>query len=259
MEESATSKEWHAQNNQWIQQAFGEQAREACVTYAVLVKGLRKAELQGITDEAFGAEIGLQTVDKVKFRLPANPGFTRATVIVTLESQEEARRACEQGIIWRAQIWDCEPYWAALELKQCFKYWKWGYIQRHCQKEGLCGRCGTGAHGEGGRAGEALCPTQGGQVPRECACCRARGHAAWAKECPERIKAKEGAREAYQYRPRAFGPGPAIATTATATDRVEPVFTFVRAQQQQEDEDGFQRVGTKRSRLARGRAFAFSS
>jgi hypothetical protein len=115
------TKEWHTQNNQWIQQAFGEQAKEARRTYAVLVKGLRKADLQGTTEESFGAETGLQTVDKVKSRLPTNLGFTRATVLITLESQEEAWKACEQGVVWKAQILDCEPYWAALEPKQCFK------------------------------------------------------------------------------------------------------------------------------------------
>jgi hypothetical protein len=233
-----TTKEWHAQNNQWIRQAFGEQAQEACRTYAVLVKGLRKADLQEATEGTFGTEIGFQTVDKVKFRLPTNPGFTRATVLVTFRSQEEARKACEQGIIWRAQLLDCEPYWAPLEPKQCFKCWKWGHIQRYCQKEALCGRCGTKAHGEGGKAGEALCPTQGGQVPYRCPCCGTRGHTAWARECPGRVRAKEEAREAYQYRPRAFEPGPTVATTATIAAQAGPVFTFTRAQQQ-EDEDGF--------------------
>jgi len=32
-------------NNQWIQQAFGEQVKEACRTFAVLVKGLKRADL----------------------------------------------------------------------------------------------------------------------------------------------------------------------------------------------------------------------
>jgi hypothetical protein len=39
------TKEWYSQNGQWVQQAFGEQAREACRTYAVLVKGLKRADL----------------------------------------------------------------------------------------------------------------------------------------------------------------------------------------------------------------------
>ena len=93
------TKEWHAKNDQWIQQAFGEQAKEARRTYAVLVKGLRKGDLQGVTEEAFGVEIGLKTIDRVKFRLPTSPGLTRATILVTIKSQGEAHRACKEGVV----------------------------------------------------------------------------------------------------------------------------------------------------------------
>lgn len=93
------TKVWHTTNGQWIQQAFREQAKEAQRTYTVLVKGLRGADLQGITKEAFGGEIGLQSVEKVKFRLPVSPGMTRATVLVAVRDLGEARKACEQGVI----------------------------------------------------------------------------------------------------------------------------------------------------------------
>lgn len=169
-------------------------------------------------------------------------------MLVTLGDQEEARKACDQGVIWEAQALDCEPYWAVLEPKQCFKCWKWGHIQRFCRREALCGRCGTGAHGEGGKAGEAICPTQQGQVPCRCPCCGG-SHPAWARECPGKVKAKEEAREAYQYRPRAFEPAREAATGPTAASG--PAFTFERPLLQ--DEDGFQRVGAKRPRLGRGR------
>jgi hypothetical protein len=66
------------------------------------MKGLRRADLQGTIEEAFGTTIGLRSFNRVKFRLPTNPGFTRATVLVTLENQEETRRACDQGMIWNA-------------------------------------------------------------------------------------------------------------------------------------------------------------
>ena len=88
-------------------------------------------------------------------------------------------------------------------------------------------------------------------MPYKCPCCGG-GHAAWAKECPGRIRAKEGAREAYQYRPRTFELEPTVASTAPAADQTRPILTFERPQLQ-EDEEGFQRVGTKRPRLTRGR------
>ena len=53
------AKEWYSKNPEWIQQAFGEQAKAASTTHAVLVKGLRKADLTGVSEEAFGREAGL--------------------------------------------------------------------------------------------------------------------------------------------------------------------------------------------------------
>ena len=41
----------------------------------------------------------------------------RATVLVTLTSLEEARKVCNQGVVWNSQALDCEPFWAVLELK----------------------------------------------------------------------------------------------------------------------------------------------
>ena len=50
----------------------------------MLVKGLRKADLQGTTEEAFGGQLGLRSGEKVKFRLLIKLEFTRAIVLVTL-------------------------------------------------------------------------------------------------------------------------------------------------------------------------------
>ena len=59
------------------------------------MKGLRRGELAGVIEEDFRKEIGFQSVDRVKFRLPKNPEFTRATALVTFASQEEAQKACD--------------------------------------------------------------------------------------------------------------------------------------------------------------------
>jgi len=198
------AKQWHSTNLQWIQQAFGTQATEAKRTTAVLLKGLRKSDLQGVTEATFQADLG-PAVETVRFRLPRDPKTTRATALVAFTSLEEARKACDQGLLWRAQLFDCEPYWDVLRPTQCYKCWAWGHIQRYCQKQALCGRCGTKAHGEGGRAGEAQCPTYSGELPYRCAGCGGK-HPAWARECPKKQTAYATAREAYQYRPRTFEP-----------------------------------------------------
>jgi len=116
-------KEWHGEskNEDWIKKAFGEAAREGKRTFAVLVKGILKRDLKDTTEVDFGKSLGLRTVERVKFRIPTIPGVTRATALVTVTSLEEAKRACEEGVVWRAQMLNCEPYWPALQATQCFK------------------------------------------------------------------------------------------------------------------------------------------
>jgi hypothetical protein len=244
--QDTAAKDWHSEpaNQRWIQQAFGEKARENGRTFAVLVKGIHRESLQSVTEEAFGKEIGDRGVEKVKFRLPKDQKLRWATALVTFDSQEAARRACDEGVIWRAQVFNCEPYWAALSPVQCYRCWKWGHIQHHCKKEALCPRCGTAAHGEGGRTGEDLCPTHRGH-PFNCPACGGR-HPAWAGECPVKAKELTRAREAYQHRPRTF--------EASAQPQ-PPVFNFqtAGAGQAAEEDEGFQVVGSRKRKAIRGR------
>jgi len=243
------TKQWHSTNLQWIQQAFGTQATEARRTTAVLVKGLRKIDLQGVTEATFQADLG-PAIETVRFRLPRDSKATRATALVAFRSLEEGRKACDQGLLWRAQLFDCEPYWDVLRPTQCYKCWAWGHVQRYCRKEALCGRCGTKAHGNGGRAGEARCPTHSGTVACRCAGCGGK-HPAWARECPKKQQAQATAREAYQYRPRTFEP--TAQPTQPAQPPTQPAQQPTQPAQPAQDtgNDNFQHVPYhKRARLA---------
>lgn len=241
--QTTATKDWHSANAGWIKEAFGQQAEENKRTFAVLLKGLWKQDLQGKTEEEFGKEIGLRTVDKVKFRIPKHQEATRATALVTLTSQEEARKVCDEGVVWKSQLLDCEPYWAALSPVQCFRCWKWGHTQHHCRSTPLCSRCGTKAHGEGGRDGEAQCPTHNKEIPLRCPVCGGR-HPAWAKECPEKAKVLAKAKEAYQFRPRTYEVALTTAPKEGAPTATTP-FTFTV---EDESDNGYQVVGRKRMR-----------
>ena len=133
-----------------------------------------------------------------------------------------------------------------LRSTQCYKCWAWGHIQRYCQKQALCGRCGTKAHGEGGRAGEAHCPTHQGTAAYRCAGC-GEDHPAWARECPRKQNALATAREAYQYRPRTFEPAaqPTIRPTTTATQPTQPTQP-TGPTHPTDPTDGFQQVRTRK-------------
>ena len=254
--QDAETKEWHAKNAGCIGTAFGEVAKEAKRTFAVLVKGMLKRDLRDVTEAAFGKQLGLQSVERVKFRIPTIEGVTRATALVTMTSQEESKRACEEGVVWRAQMLNCEPYWSALQATQCYRCWKWGHTQRFCKKSALCPRCGTAAHGGGGRAGEAQCPTHGNEIPYFCPCCSGK-HPAWVRWCPEAVKARGAAREAYHFRPRTFELA-LQQQTQQQQERLLPRMrsvTFRGASTLEEADDGFQEAG-KRKR-PRGRPPVF--
>jgi hypothetical protein len=241
--QSAADRDWHSTNVNWIKEAFGQQAEESKRTFAVLLKGVWKKDLHGVTEEEFGKETGLRTVDKVKFRVPKHREATRATVLVALTSQEEARKACNEGVIWRAQLLDCEPYWAPLSPTQCYKCWKWGHTQHYCKATPLCPRCGTKAHGEGGSDGEAQCPTRSGGIPLRCPVCEGR-HPAWSGECPEKSKALTRAREAYRFRPRTYE---AAASTPHNTDTIAARTPYSFANGCEHDDD-YEVVNRKRMR-----------
>jgi hypothetical protein len=221
-------------------------AKEAKRTFAVLVKGMLKRDLKDVTEAVFGKELGLTSVEKVKFRIPTIEGVTRATALVALTSQEDAKKVCEEGVVWRAQMLNCEPYCPALQATQCYKCWGWGHTQRFCKKSALCPRCGTAAHGEGGRAGEAQCPTHGNEVPTQCTDCTGK-HPGWVRCCPEAVKARGAAREAYHFRPRNFE----LASQQQQQQREQQQkiqHTFQGVSTLEEAGDGFQEVGRKRPR-----------
>lgn len=58
-----------------------------------------RVTLQGVTEEAFGQELAIQGVEKVKFRIPKDQQLRWATALVTFDSQEAARKACDEGVV----------------------------------------------------------------------------------------------------------------------------------------------------------------
>lgn len=172
------TRDWHSSNKGWIQQAFGEQAKEARRTFAILVKGVYKSNIQGTTELEFGQELGLKSIERVKFQYPKDQTLQWVSIFVILTNQTEAKQACDSGVVFRAQIFNCEPYWAPLRPTQCYRCWKWGHISYRCRKDPLCPRCGTNAHGVGGKEGEAQCPIHTSRIPCRCPACGGK-HPAW--------------------------------------------------------------------------------
>jgi hypothetical protein len=59
---------------------------------------------------------------------------------------ERATRLCDRGLIWQAQIFNCEPYSADLRIRRCFQCHQFGHIGRFCKNKARCGHCAGAAH-----------------------------------------------------------------------------------------------------------------
>lgn len=202
-----TAKNNLEKNPQWLEKAFGPSAEIIKPSYALAIKGLQVSSLQGISDDILLQEIQstLPGACRAKIWRPNDPSY-RAKVLIATTDVNEANKACNDGLIWRYQLYNCEPYLDSARPLQCFQCWKWGHISRNCKKTTpVCQRCNTSRHTDPGNNCQraSRCPNCNGN------------HSARSPDCPEYIDAHRKASEAYINRPRSFAttttnPGPIV-------------------------------------------------
>lgn len=192
--------EQNAKNEEWIRAAFGPEAKLNRRQYVVVAKGIRATTIAQNT-EALRKEIGQTNrveIIKAKPMRKRNETAPRQNLILSVASPEEANTLCEQGIIIDAEISQCEPFYEAVQLRQCYNCYEIGHIARYCDKQARCGQCAAGAHPTG-----ELCPVEAGGDTPTCILCKG-PHPAWVRACPVLSREKEKTREAYSNRPIGF-------------------------------------------------------
>src|SRR5208282_2028142 len=112
---------------------------------------------------------------------------------------EAAQKLCRDGLIWEAQIFSCESYYPDVEVRQCFKCYRFGHIARFCSAPARCGYCGTAVYA----GGEPLYPQFAVNAKKRYTNYNG-NHTTWDRRCPEAKKQYERADEAYRFRPRQF-------------------------------------------------------
>jgi len=122
-----------------------------------------------------------------------------ATLLIGCRTVETAQKLCRNGLLWEAQIFDCEPYYAEAEVRQCYKCLRFGHHARFCKAHARCGHCAAAAH----TGGEAACPQFAPSAKKRCVNCGG-NHTAWTRSCPDWSKQRKRADEAYIHRPRQF-------------------------------------------------------
>jgi hypothetical protein len=201
----------------------------------VIVKGLPVDRIARTNQSQLLADLQLKIPELTKLKVePARAPTARfTTAILYLHSAEAATRLCDRGLIWQAQVFNCEPYSADLRIRRCFNCHQFGHIGRYCKNKARCGHCAGPAHPQG----EASCPQA--QGTKRCVNC-SRSHPAWHRQCPKALEAKERAYIAYQHRPRQFevlGKTNQVGNTTPASS--------------QDSDDGFQIIRSKRLRTQR--------
>jgi hypothetical protein len=186
----------------WVQAAFGASAQVKAREFTVITKGLPAQRLRAIHDPLqVLKEFQKRTagISRCKVQLPRSQSGRHAVVILHMNSVVAAQEACRRGVVFEAQYFDVEPFYAATQIRRCYKCHQFGHIARYCQNQARCGHCAGAAH----EGGEANCPEKGEEGRKKCINCK-RDHLAWDQRCPVTAKEVKKAREAYIYRPLQF-------------------------------------------------------
>jgi hypothetical protein len=194
--------EEYTRETTWVQAAFGSSAQIRPREFAVIAKGLPAQRLRAIHDpQQVVKELQKQTagITRCKVRLPRSVTSRHAVVVLHMSSIGAAQEVCRRGVVFEAQCFDTEPYYAETQVRRCYKCHKFGHIARYCNNQARCGCCAGIAHD----GGEANCPEKGEEGRKKCVNCM-RNHPAWDQSCPIAKREVKKAREAYTYRPRQF-------------------------------------------------------
>ena len=107
------------QDQGWVQRAFGETAQLHESEFTVIAKGLPVDRITREDQSQLLSEVQVQVPEVVRLKVePARAPTARfTTIILHLHSDIAATRLCERGLIWQAQIFNCEPYSADLRLR----------------------------------------------------------------------------------------------------------------------------------------------
>lgn len=189
------------EDDDWVPRVFGTDAVLRRFEVTLIAKGVPAQVLARAQDEGqLLRELRKQSsthIVRCKRRLPRETQHAYASILLYVDNVDTARRLCNEGLLWNAQMFTVEPYSPDLKTQQCFRCFGFGHIARYCEKTARCGHCAGTKHTGGGED----CPTIKAGENKHCINCKG-PHAAWDQRCPTVRAQKERAKRAYLHRPR---------------------------------------------------------
>lgn len=211
----------HASNTAWVEKAFGTGAALSRRTVTVLAKRVPAEKVRGLSWEVITKALQNDNKDagvlRAKGRMPKHE--RSCNIKIQVGTWTEAQALCDRGLIWEAQIFDCEPYSPELELRQCFACYGFGHHAKYCSRPARCGHCGGAAHKD-----ENTCPEYGDNGRKKCVNCSG-GHVPWSRNCPALREQLSQRREAYAHRPLGYRGTGAESSLGTSSSTSIPTST----------------------------------
>ena len=120
--------------------AFGPEAKLYESEFTVIAKGLPANLLYSTADALLLQEIKVVVPETIRCKLECrrDPVVRYTTCIIYLCNIDVAERLCERGLVWQAQIFNCEPFSVELRFSYCFKCYKFGHKARYCKAKARC-------------------------------------------------------------------------------------------------------------------------
>lgn len=171
---------------------IGKTARVSQQQFTVLVHSVPKGfkveeDLQRLQGQNQATCPGLRISKATWLKRKADPGKTASSLIIWVNTAEQANRVLDRGLFWECENLMTEIFHSSHRVLQCFKCQQYGHIAAKCTKTtDTCSHCA-----QGHQVKDCVAPKQNAR----CACC-GRAHPAWSTDCPVRIKERTRARDA---------------------------------------------------------------
>ena len=161
----------YTEDTKWVEAAFGEKAELKTREFAVLAKGIPVNRLRNIYNAADilpALQRYTPGVNRCRIQLPRLPTAPYAELVLHMNSVEAAKKLCDRGLVWEAQIFNAEPYNPEARVRRCFRCHGFGHISRYYKKQERYGHYAAATY----TGGEQIYPEYGPNGRKRCVNCK---------------------------------------------------------------------------------------
>ncbi|KAJ5621794.1 hypothetical protein N7490_012297 [Penicillium lividum] len=215
----------------WVH-SLGRKAEVLLPTWGIVIHDInvrslgvntpRTEELRGVQDKVInqllannGPDWG-EGAELTRLSWLRTPAGKTGSLVVEFTSPLPANAAIDRGVFWDGSCLTAVMYDRAIRVRQCHNCQKYGHIGATCPNQSP-----TCVHCAGGHLSQK-CSAKADGTLKENKCANCGGtHAAWANDCPDRVREVDKMKEMARYRPR-YHPVPAHFSAKASSVVLQP-------------------------------------